>query len=462
MVGIVLCSIMLFLTFGTAVCCVQTVKHCTAEEAVAVCTRAIKKWTIWLGKELFGKSTAPVEYPTYMGWDGTKFINSAIEKEFAEVCELFKFCRCTKKAMNEMFYGYYFSVVLTSDAEQDKEKFEELLQKVAEKCLDDHLERNGCSCEASDLISAELHSDHIEIYCARNDEGVKILAERREKRYSAKVEKQRKEQIGCVLEENWGETKENQMIWGYDGKTSHRYRIKLPIKTELDSHTHTLITGSSGSGKSVALLFLLGKRMQSDPGAQVYVCDYKNSADFRFLDEYTRYYTGDRCYEGIMEFYRKFQETRESGEPEGRYLLIFDEYPAFLNHLQMLDKQNKTKQAVEVMSAVSEILMLGRGLRYGIWIVTQRADASLFANGSRDNFMSVLALGKMSREQKNMLFTGEELPDRTYQPGEGVILLDGRGIEEVKIPRITDVPEWKSGILAALERSDGGNAGRES
>ena len=84
------------------------------------------------------------------------------------------------------------------------------------------------------------------------------------------------------------------------------------------------------------------------------------------------------------------------------------------------------------MNAVSEILMLGRGLHYGIWIVTQRADAALFANGSRDIFMCILALGRLSKEQKNMLFSGEELPERSYQQGEGVILLDGREVEEVR------------------------------
>ena len=109
----------------------------------------------------------------------------------------------------------------------------------------------------------------------------------------------------------------------------------------------------------------------------------KNSEDFRFLNGYENYYTGERCYDGIMAFYQRFHETRESGGAEKRTVsAVFDEYPAFLNRLQMLDKQNKEKRAADVMNAVSEILMLGRGLHYGIWIVTQRADAALFANGS--------------------------------------------------------------------------------
>ena len=130
-------------------------------------------------------------------------------------------------------------------------------------------------------------------------------------------------------------------------------------------------------------------------------------------------------------------------------------------HLLAQVKQNKEKRAADVMNAVSEILMLGRGLHYGIWIVTQRAGAALFANGSRDNFMCILALGRLSKEQKNMLFSGEELPERSYQQGEGVILLDGREVEEVKIPWVTDVPGWRKHMLDTLEQSADGNVRRE-
>lgn len=175
------------------------------------------------------------------------------------------------------------------------------------------------------------------------------------------------------MEEVWGENKGDRMTWGYDAKIAHQYQTKSSIQTGIDTHCHALITGSSGSGKSVAVSYLLGRRLQADPDTRVFVCDYKNSEDFRFLHGYANYYTGEKCYDGIMAFYQKFNETRESGGAEReRYLLIFDEYPAFLNRLQMLDKQNKEKRATDVMNAVSEILMLGRGLHYGIWIVTQR------------------------------------------------------------------------------------------
>jgi hypothetical protein len=131
-------------------------------------------------------------------------------------------------------------------------------------------------------------------------------------------------------------------------------------------------------------------------------------------------------------------------------MLIFDEYPACYSYLSSIDKRDKTKKATEIANAIAEILMLGRGIRCGIWIVTQRADASLFANGSRDSFMIILAMGRMSREQKGMLFAGEEIPDKIFHRGEGCMLADGHPLYEVAIPRISNMVDWKKHIKQAL------------
>ena len=71
------------------------------------------------------------------------------------------------------------------------------------------------------------------------------------------------------------------MRWGYitgaGGKTPG------PLSLPLKSHCHALITGSSGSGKSNALMYLLGCLLQDSPETDVYFCDFKNSEDFAFL-----------------------------------------------------------------------------------------------------------------------------------------------------------------------------------
>lgn len=227
-------------------------------------------------------------------------------------------------------------------------------------------------------------------------------------------------------------------------------RLKIPIDLKLSEHCNLLLTGCSGSGKSYALLFLIGSVLKSNKEIEVYFCDFKNSLDFAFLEGYEHYFGGDDCYNGIMQYYRKFCESREKRDFSRKHLLICDEYPALVNYLQGQDKLNKTKYGNEVLSAISELLCLGRGINFYTWIVTQRADNSLFANGARDNFMVVIGLGRLSKEQKGMVFAGEEVPDTIYQKGEGVLLADGHPLLEVKFPKIKDVSDWKRHILSIL------------
>lgn len=240
------------------------------------------------------------------------------------------------------------------------------------------------------------------------------------------------------------------MIFGYEKEPFCRYGLTIPIELGVENYPHMLITGASGSGKTQALLFLIGKLLQAYPDIVLYMCDFKNSEDFAFLKDYPYYYAGKDCYQGIMEYYEKFSETRENGTKGKRYILICDEYPAFINYLQMKDKTDKTKQANDILGAVAEILMLGRGISFGIWLITQRADSQLFANGARDNFMVVIGLGRLSKEQKGMVFAGQEIPDEIFSAGEGMLLADGKEIVSVKYPLIENVEIWKLHISQIL------------
>ena len=240
------------------------------------------------------------------------------------------------------------------------------------------------------------------------------------------------------------------MRYGYDMGIFTETGLKIPIELNLSEHCNLLLTGGSGSGKSYALLYLLGQVLKSNEDIEIFFCDFKNSYDFSFLEDYPHYYSGDNCYEGITEYYRVFCSARQQREFTKKHLLICDEYPALINYLQGKDKANKTRLASDILSAISELLCLGRGIQFYTWIVTQRADNSLFANGARDNFMVVIGLGRLSKEQKSMLFSGEELPERIYKKGEGIILADGRSLIEVKFPIISDINDWKNHIRAIL------------
>lgn len=236
----------------------------------------------------------------------------------------------------------------------------------------------------------------------------------------------------------------------------YRYKFCYPLKRPFSSHGHALITGPSGSGKSLALLWLQGKLLQACPDTRLTFCDFKNSEEFRFLNPYERFYAGDYCLQGFRDFYGEFTQARQAGGSKVRHLLICDEYQAMVNYFQAKDKREKSKDAAEIMSIVAEVLMLGRGLNCFVWIVTQRCAAELFHQGTRDNFQVILAIGNQSKEQRNILFSGEELPqNRIYRPGEGLLLSDGYPIMEVKFPLISDLEDWKAHILAELRCPDG-------
>ena len=85
----------------------------------------------------------------------------------------------------------------------------------------------------------------------------------------------------------------------------------------------------------------------------------------------------------------------------------------------------------------------------------KRADNSLLANGARHNFKVVIGLGRLSKEQKGMLFSGEELPERIYKKGEGILLADGYPLREVKFPFIRNIDDWKKHIHAILQPHSG-------
>lgn len=248
-----------------------------------------------------------------------------------------------------------------------------------------------------------------------------------------------------------------EMVWGYLREVWEEYKVALPVYLGIEDHMHALITGASGSGKSQAVLFLLGKLLQAAPDTVIWFCDFKNSNDFSFLREagYPYYFAGKASYDGVMGYCKTFSEAREHGESSKRFLLICDEYPALINFFQMQDKMNKTHLANDLLGAVAEILMLGRGVNFGIWIVTQVASASLFSNGNRENFHIILGLGRLSKEQKSMLFSGEDIPNRVWSKGEGMLLADGYDIVDVKLPLVEDVEDWKSHILKLLMRNGG-------
>lgn len=429
-------------------------KECTVKMATIRYCKVIKE--LLQGFREYIREPEKEYYPVCIGLKSNRIDRSVVNEEFVEVRKNFEACYCsrTSNIQNTDWISYGFEIYRKSDGLSDEE-LERLTQKQSETVVDKALSLNGIENQTADeLTFAQLLPDRLIISIALSDKGKVKIKEARERLYNSRL-KECKNKKRSKFTEEWKEYQNNSGLttFAYQKGAFEQYGLSVPINLNIETYTHVLMTGASGSGKSQALLFLMGKLLQTNPDVELYICDFKNSEDFSFLKECKHYFSGDECYEGIMRYYELFSDIRRNGTDEKKYILICDEYPAFINYLQTKDKLNKTKKANDILGAVAEILMLGRGLGFGFWCVTQRADSSLFANGARDNFMVVIGLGRMSKEQKGMVFAGQDIPDDIiFRAGEGMILADGKEIEQVKYPLIKDKADWKKNILQILNR----------
>lgn len=206
--------------------------------------------------------------------------------------------------------------------------------------------------------------------------------------------------------------------------------IRYPIPWDFHQAPHLLVFGSTGSGKTYAVKLLLARIGLHFPNAKVWICDYKND-DFKDLAGCPRYYGFDQCARGLNDFFACFT-ARQSGKDQTRSfcLLVFDEWASYLN---TLDK----KQVEEEKHKLSTLLMLGRSYNIHVLVSQQRPDAQYFST-ARDNFNLIMAMGNISKEAKDMLFSAyKDAMPPVKRKGAGYLLDNGTGeLKEIQVPTV--------------------------
>ena len=214
---------------------------------------------------------------------------------------------------------------------------------------------------------------------------------------------------------------------GFDAQT------KVPIDIDFTKTGMIAIVGGTGSGKSVAVLYLLyNVKKMGNP--EIFLADFKRSGDFIGISP--NYAEAEATTDLIEQYYDVFLNTPE-GNPTFKLLLI-DEYAGYIIWLT----QNDKKKAEEIKGKVSTILMMGRSRRCFVWCVQQRISASLFPSGigAIDNFQVSIGLGRLSPDSRKSLFAGEHLQDEDFEAGynpgtgQGLILADGQPLQALQIP----------------------------
>lgn len=209
-----------------------------------------------------------------------------------------------------------------------------------------------------------------------------------------------------------------------------------------------LCVGATGTGKSYALLTILGV-FAKQSNTKIVVCDYKKSS-FSQFENTKNFYGYEDIADGIKAVYKEFSERLEENNPERnekKVVLLVDEYGAFIS------AQDK-KTAEQYKTMIANMLFMGRSLGIVTLIGIQRADSNeYFKAGSRDQFKMVLALGNLSKEQKSMLFYDyKDKLNHNNGVGEGYLLVDGKGVERVKIQTIKNFDALNADIAQAMNR----------
>lgn len=205
--------------------------------------------------------------------------------------------------------------------------------------------------------------------------------------------------LGAILDymqvDKWQSSRNNQITFQLEQKVKRQFEIddfqsftfenpetqkknKLLIdKFTTIPITHTFIVGATGSGKTVALSFLIKQLIFKEQKSLIFIADRKQSDLYLlqknikkiyncifFESEKNKIINMLRFIMKILDFRRKNLIKNNKKIHFSPLILIIDEY---ISLYQSLDKSEKE----EVKNIISEILVIGRELNCHLWLSQQ-------------------------------------------------------------------------------------------
>ncbi len=241
------------------------------------------------------------------------------------------------------------------------------------------------------------------------------------------------------------------MILGYYLDDYINCGLKIPLTITLQKKiSNILIAGKSGSGKSQSTRWYIWNMIHTGESI-VYIADYKGGEEYEAFEGVPSYASGESAIQMIEDFYELFTFVRNNRvRLKKHYTLVIEEWFGLLVYAETQSKKLKS----ELMQKIGELLSVSRGLNMGLIICVQRADASLFSTGSREQFQCICSFGRTSSEQFRMLgYSGEleENPTQNYKSGQALALIDNQdGVQEIIVPFIKNPDVLCKGIKSLL------------
>lgn len=207
---------------------------------------------------------------------------------------------------------------------------------------------------------------------------------------------------------------------------------------------HVVISGVTGSGKSVFISFLILEFLKRQ--STVYIADPKNSdlgsLSYYFGEEYVATTPNNIARivrQVLQQLHERYQYMRENFQYGANFSehgfkqiwLIFEEMGAF----RASGTDKKSKEIIsEVMDGIKQIILLGRQAGIFILVSAQQVNANTLNTDLRDNLGLRIALGGNSSEGYRMVF-GSATPDK-FKPikvtGAGYLYMQGSGKESAQ------------------------------
>ena len=240
---------------------------------------------------------------------------------------------------------------------------------------------------------------------------------------------------------------------GYYLQDYQKYGLKIPLNITLAKCiSNILIAGKSGSGKSLSLIWYIWNMLHTKESV-VYIADYKGGEEYEAFEGCSSYASGESAIQMIEDYYELFTMVRNGHiRLNTHYTLVIEEWFGLLVYAETQSKKLKS----DLMSKIGELLAVSRGLNMGVIICVQRADASLFSTGSREQFQCVCSFARTSAEQFRMLgYAGEleENPTQNYKAGQAIVLIDGQdGVQEIIVPYIKNSDVMSRAIRKELDK----------
>ncbi|WP_169311637.1 FtsK/SpoIIIE domain-containing protein [Oenococcus kitaharae] len=209
---------------------------------------------------------------------------------------------------------------------------------------------------------------------------------------------------------------------------------------------HILVSGGTGSGKSVFISFLVLELLKRK--SDLYVVDPKHS-DLSALKSYlpdghvatslNEIAKATRLV--VEEMQRRYDEMNApenfkygsnfQGHNYRSVWLLFDELAGF----QAMGATKEARSTIqEVMNNLTQIVLLGRQAGCFLLFSAQQMNSNTLPTELRDNLGCRIALGANSSEGYRMVFGGHipEVIPQTSVKGSGLIYIDGTGKQEAE------------------------------